>query len=119
MSLVQNFDVFAWSPYEVPEVDLALITHKLNVDPMVLPKGIGEATCGSHEGGGGVIEEGKGYKGSVLSRVAIKHSCGEEKKMENGEFVSVLQILTEHARMARSPCQRYIIWWMLHMDTYE
>ena len=25
--LVQNLDVFAWSPYEVPVVDLEFITH--------------------------------------------------------------------------------------------
>ena len=31
--LIQNVDVFAWSPYEVPEVDHEFIVHKLNVDP--------------------------------------------------------------------------------------
>ena len=30
--LIQNVDVFAWSPYEIPEVDPELIVHKLNVD---------------------------------------------------------------------------------------
>ena len=29
--LVQNVDVFAWSPYKVPGVDPKLIVHKLNV----------------------------------------------------------------------------------------
>ena len=32
--LVQNVDVFAWSPYEVPKVDPEFIVHKLNVDPL-------------------------------------------------------------------------------------
>ena len=32
--LVQNVDVFAWSPYEVLEVDPKFIVHKLNVDPL-------------------------------------------------------------------------------------
>ena len=32
--LVQNVDIFAWSPYEVPEVDLEFIVHRLNVDPL-------------------------------------------------------------------------------------
>jgi len=36
--LVQNVDVFAWSPYEVPRVDLEFIVHKLNVDPSFPPK---------------------------------------------------------------------------------
>ena len=36
--LVQNVDVFAWSPYEVPGVDLEFIVHKLNVDPLHPPK---------------------------------------------------------------------------------
>ena len=31
--LMQNVDVFAWNPYDVPEVDLEFIVHKLNVDP--------------------------------------------------------------------------------------
>ena len=29
--LVQNIDVFAWNPYEVPRVDLEFIVHKLEV----------------------------------------------------------------------------------------
>ena len=36
--LVQNVDVFAWSPYEVPKVDLEFIVHQLNVDPSYPPK---------------------------------------------------------------------------------
>ena len=36
--LVQNVDVFAWSPYEVLEVDPKFIVHKLNVDPLYPPK---------------------------------------------------------------------------------
>ena len=31
--LIQNVDVFAWSPYEVLKVDPKFIIHKLNVDP--------------------------------------------------------------------------------------
>ena len=36
--LIQNVDFFAWSPYEVPEVDPKFIVHKLNVDPSFPPK---------------------------------------------------------------------------------
>ena len=36
--LLQNMDVFAWSPYEVLGVDLEFIVHKLNVDPSFPPK---------------------------------------------------------------------------------
>ena len=36
--LVQNLDVFAWSPYEVLGVDLEFIVHKLHVDPLFPPK---------------------------------------------------------------------------------
>ena len=36
--LVQNVDVFAWSPYEVPRVNPEFIVHKLNVDPLFLLK---------------------------------------------------------------------------------
>ena len=30
--LMQNVDIFAWSPYEMPGVDPKFIVHKLNVD---------------------------------------------------------------------------------------
>ena len=30
--LIQNVDVFTWSPYEVPGVDPEFIVHRLNVD---------------------------------------------------------------------------------------
>ena len=36
--LIQNIDIFAWSPYEVPGVDLEFIVHRLNVDPSFPPK---------------------------------------------------------------------------------
>ena len=36
--LMQNVDVFAWSPYEVPKVNPKFIIHKLNVDPSFPPK---------------------------------------------------------------------------------
>ena len=36
--LIQNVDVFAWSPYEVPGVDPEFIVHRLNVDPSFPPK---------------------------------------------------------------------------------
>ena len=36
--LIQNVDVFAWSPYEVLGVDPEFIVHKLNVDPSFPPK---------------------------------------------------------------------------------
>ena len=36
--LIQNVDLFAWSPYEVPTVDPKFIVHRLNVDPSFPPK---------------------------------------------------------------------------------
>ena len=36
--LIQNVDVFAWSPYEVPGLDPEFIVHKLNMDPSFPPK---------------------------------------------------------------------------------
>ena len=38
LSLVQNLDVFPWSPYEVPRADPKFIMHRLNVDPLYHPK---------------------------------------------------------------------------------
>ena len=36
--LIQNVDVFAWSPYEVPKVDPEFIVHRLNVDLSFPPR---------------------------------------------------------------------------------
>ena len=36
--LIQNVDIFAWSPYEVPRVDPKFIVHRPNVDPLFPPK---------------------------------------------------------------------------------
>ncbi|XP_075665838.1 uncharacterized protein LOC142635582 [Castanea sativa] len=36
--LIQNVDVFAWNPYEVPGDNPEFIVHKLNVDPLCPPK---------------------------------------------------------------------------------
>ena len=36
--LIQNVDVFAWDPYEVPGVDPEFIVHRLNVDSSFPPK---------------------------------------------------------------------------------
>ena len=36
--LIQNMDVFVWSPYEVPRVDPKFIVHILNVDLLFPPK---------------------------------------------------------------------------------
>ena len=36
--LERNIDVFAWNTYEAPGVDLKLIFHYLNVNPLVAPK---------------------------------------------------------------------------------
>ena len=36
--LIQNVDVFAWTPCEVPGIDPKFIIHKLNIDPSFPPK---------------------------------------------------------------------------------
>ena len=38
MFLKRNIDVFTWSAYEAPRVDLNFICHHLNVKPFVIPK---------------------------------------------------------------------------------
>ena len=38
MFLMQNMDVFAWSPYEVPRVDPKFIVHRLKMNPLFPPK---------------------------------------------------------------------------------
>ena len=36
--LKENVDVFAWSAYEAPGIDLSFICHQLNVNPSITPK---------------------------------------------------------------------------------
>ena len=36
--LMQNVNIFAWSPYEVPGVDIEFIVYKLNMDSSFPPK---------------------------------------------------------------------------------
>ena len=36
--LKRNVDVFAWSAYEAPGVDLSFVCHHLNVNPSVTPR---------------------------------------------------------------------------------
>ena len=36
--LRKNIDVFAWSAYNAPRVDLNFICHRLNVNPSAIPK---------------------------------------------------------------------------------
>ena len=38
LALVQNVDVFVWSPYEVLGIDPNFIIHKLNMDLLYPPK---------------------------------------------------------------------------------
>ena len=33
-----NIDVFAWSTYVVPGIDLGFICHQLNVNPKAMPR---------------------------------------------------------------------------------
>ena len=35
--LLQNKDVFAWTPYEMPGIDPEVMSHRLNVDPKSKP----------------------------------------------------------------------------------
>ncbi|XXG39835.1 hypothetical protein AAC387_Pa01g0695 [Persea americana] len=35
--LLENKEVFAWTPYEMPGIDPAIMCHKLNVDPSHKP----------------------------------------------------------------------------------
>ena len=41
MFLMQNMDVFAWSPYEVPRVDPKFIVHRLKMNRCSFPRNKG------------------------------------------------------------------------------
>ena len=90
LSLVQNLDIFAWSPYEVPDVDLEFIVHKLNVNPPPPPPPLKEAKVeticqvshGGREGGSGKAKASWGYKRSVLPRLVGQYCGSKEEEWE-------------------------------------
>lgn len=110
LSLVQNFYVFAWRPYKVPEVNLAFITYKLNADPLVpLKKQKPKRSAKPH------IEAVKEKVEKLKQARAIKElyfpkwlskTVVVKKKMGNGGFTLNLLILIEPAQRIPSPYLR-------------
>ena len=85
--LAQNVDVFAWSPYEVPRVDLEFIVHRLNVDPLFPPKKQNpkRSTKEHVKAIKQKVKGSQGNKGGFLSGVAHEYRNGkkEEWQMES------------------------------------
>ena len=85
--LVQNIDVFAWSPYKVPEVDPEFIVHQLNVDLLFPPKKQ-KPRRSAKEHVKAVkqevkwLKEGGDNKGGFLPGVAGKYYGGEKEERE-------------------------------------
>ena len=79
--MVQNFDVFAWSLYKVLGVDLAFITHKLNVDALVPPKKQKPRRSIKPyvEAMKDEVDKLKQAE-AILPRVVVKYSSGEKEK---------------------------------------
>ena len=85
--LAQNVDVFAWSPYEVPRVDLEFIVHRLNVDPLFPPKkqNLKRSAKDRVKAIRQKVKGSQGNKGGFLSGVAHEYRNGkkEEWQMES------------------------------------
>ena len=85
--LVQNIDVFTWSPYKVPEVDPEFIVHQLNVDLLFPPKKQ-KPRRSAKEHVKAVkqevkwLKEGGDNKGGFLPGVAGKYYGGEKEERE-------------------------------------
>ena len=85
--LLQNVDVFAWNPYEVPGVNPEFIVHKLNVDPLFPPeeaeteKSV-KRTRRCSKPGGPAVEGGRSHKGDILSEMVGKHCHSEEEERQ-------------------------------------
>ena len=86
--LIQNVDVFAWSPYKIPGVDPEFIVHKLNMD-LSFPhekqklKEIGQGTCRGRNVGSTEVKGSWNNKGNLFSGMASEYCDSEEK---NGKW---------------------------------
>ena len=85
--LIQNVDVFTWSPYEVPGVDLEFIVHRLNVNPSFPPKKQKPKRSAKEYVKAVKLEvkKGRGNKGNFLPGVASEyHGSKEEERQMKG-----------------------------------
>lgn len=109
-SLVQNFDAFAWNPYEVPGVDPAFITHKLYVDPLVpLKKQKPRRSAKPHvKVVKGEVEKLKHTRAirEVFFPEWLSNTVVVKKKMRNGEFVLILPTSTKNVLRTHSLYRR-------------
>ena len=85
--LIQNVDVFAWSPYKIPGVDPEFIVHKLNMD-LSFPhekqklKEIGQGTCRGRNVGSTEVKGSWNNKGNLFFGMASEYCDSEEKKWQ-------------------------------------
>ena len=82
---LQNVDVFAWSPYEVPGIDPEFIVHKLNVDPSFpLKKQKPRRASKEHVDAMNLevqrLKEAGCDKGNIRPEVVSEYGGGEEKE---------------------------------------
>ena len=80
--LIQNVDVFTWSPYEVPGVDLEFIVHRLNVNPSFPPKKQKPKRSAKEYVKAVKLEvkKGRGNKGNFLPGVASEYHGSKEEE---------------------------------------
>ena len=93
--LIQNVDVFAWSPYEVPRVDPEFIVHKLNVDPSFPPKKQKLRRSAKEHIEAVKLEVKKLKEVGVIREIFfpewLANTVVAKKKMESGEFALISQ----------------------------
>ena len=68
-------------------MDLEFICHHLNANPLIAPQKVAllafiQRACRSSPRGGSETQAGRGYQGSLLSRMVNKHGGGKEKEWE-------------------------------------
>ena len=85
--LIQNVDMFAWSPYEVPRVDLEFIIHKLNVDPSFPPKKqkpgrLAKEHMEAIRSEVWRLKEARAIREAFFSRMACEYRGGKEKEWQ-------------------------------------
>ena len=112
--LIQNVDVFAWSPYEVPRVDPEFIVHILNVDPSFPPKKQKPRRSAKEH-----VEAMRSKVWRLKEAEAIREAFFPKwlvntvvVKKNNGKWMVCVDFtnLTGHAQKTRSQCRRTINW---------
>ena len=112
--LIQNVDVFVWSPFEVPGVDLEFIVYKLNMDPSFPPKKQKSRRSAKEHVKAMRLKVWRLWEAVAIREAFFPNWLANTMvvKKKNGKWRVCVDFtnLTGHAQKTRSQCRRSINW---------